>query len=46
MKKKIKDYSKCPKCGSTNIESNRDVKNAFIRCKDCGHYLRKGDRSR
>jgi len=35
-------YSKCPKCGSTNIESNRDLSNPFIRCKDCGHYLREG----
>lgn len=33
---------KCPKCGSTNIESNRDINNPFIRCKSCGHYLRKG----
>lgn len=33
---------KCPKCGSTNIESNKDINNPFIRCKDCGHYLREG----
>ena len=36
------DYSTCPKCGSHNIEANRDISNPFIRCKDCGHYLREG----
>ena len=36
------DFGTCPKCGSHNIESNRDVSNPFIRCKDCGHYLREG----
>ena len=36
------DYSTCPKCGSHNIEANKDVSNPFIRCKDCGHYLREG----
>ena len=36
------DYSVCPKCGSHNIEANKDINNPFIRCKDCGHYLREG----
>ena len=36
------DYSVCPKCGSHNIEANKDISNPFIRCKDCGHYLREG----
>ena len=36
------DYSICPKCGSHNIESNKDINDAFIRCRDCGHYLREG----
>lgn len=38
------DYSICPKCGSHNIESNKDISNPFIRCKDCGHYLRRGNK--
>lgn len=36
------DYSVCPKCGSHNIEANKDINNPFIRCRDCGHYLRAG----
>lgn len=38
-----KDYTKCPICGSTKIVANRDIKNPFIQCQDCGFYLRKGD---
>ena len=37
-------YDACPKCVSHNIESNKDINNPFIRCKDCGHYLREGKR--
>ena len=36
-------FDKCPKCGSTNIEANRDIKDPFIKCKDCGYYLREGN---
>lgn len=36
------DYSVCPKCGSYNIEANKDIANPFIRCRDCGYYLREG----
>jgi translation initiation factor 2 beta subunit (eIF-2beta)/eIF-5 len=36
------DYKVCPKCGSHNIEANKDISNPFIRCKDCGYYLREG----
>ena len=37
-----KDYDKCPICGGTNIVWNKDINNPFIRCQDCGYYLRKG----
>lgn len=37
-----KDYDKCPICGGTNIVWNKDLNNPFIRCQDCGYYLRKG----
>jgi len=36
------NYDTCPKCGSHNIEANKDISNPFIRCKDCGYYLREG----
>lgn len=39
---RIKDYSKCPKCGSNNIIANRDFNNAWIKCGNCGYLLRKG----
>ncbi len=35
-------YDTCPKCGSHNIEANKDISNPFIRCRDCGYYLREG----
>lgn len=38
----VKDYSKCPKCGSENIIANRDFNNAWIKCGNCGYLLRKG----
>ena len=38
----LNDMLKCPKCGSNNIEANKDISNPFIRCRDCGHYLRTG----
>lgn len=36
------DYSSCPNCGSSNIVSNKDVDNPWIKCLECGHYLREG----
>lgn len=36
------DYSVCPKCGSHMIEANKDIANPWIRCMNCGHYLREG----
>ena len=41
----LNDMLKCPKCGSHNIESNKDISNPFIRCKNCGYYLRDGKKS-
>ena len=38
----MEDYSKCPKCGGTRIVWNKDINNAFIKCLDCGYYLREG----
>ena len=39
---RVKDYSKCPKCGSNNIIANRDMNNAWIKCANCNYVLRKG----
>lgn len=35
-------YMICPNCNSEDIESNKDLRNPFIRCRRCGYYLRKG----
>lgn len=40
---KKKDYSKCPKCGCTHLIWNRSITDPFIKCIDCGYYLRKGN---
>lgn len=36
------DKLTCPKCGSHNIASNKDISDPWIKCLDCGHYLREG----
>ena len=38
----VEKYSICPKCGSKNIIGNRDFSDPWIKCLDCGHYLREG----
>lgn len=35
------NLTKCPKCGSYNIMANRDIRNPWVQCDDCGYYLRK-----
>lgn len=34
---------KCHECDSLNVEINRDNKGYYIKCCDCGHYMRVGN---
>jgi len=38
----VEKYSICPNCGSDNIAGNRDFSDPWIKCLDCGFYLREG----